>query len=99
MKDKEIKLEEIKKWSPTCYQLVIDGKVTLQDGYNLAMSDINKTSEYKGRGTGSKNLPSLDKTIQGIMKSHRPTFNDLMDSIKSQFQFTFDKSIKDYLEK
>jgi hypothetical protein len=99
MKDKEIKLEEIKRWSTTCHQLVIDGKISLQDGYNLAMSDINKTSEYKGRGTRSKNLPTLDKAIQGIMKSHRPTFNNLMDSIKSQFTFTFEIKIKEYLEK
>ena len=99
MKDSEAKLIDIKQYNEILYQYVLDKKIKLQDAYNLARSGIEMVSEYKGRGTRSKNLPTLDKTIQGIMKSHRPTFNDLMDSIKSQFQFTFEKSIKDYLEK
>jgi hypothetical protein len=56
-------------------------------------------SEFKGRGTRSKNLPSLDKVIESLMKSHKPSLDDLLDSIKKQFVFTFDKSIKDYIEK
>ena len=99
MKDKEIKLQEIQKHNPQLYQDVMDGKVKLQDAYNLDRSGIEMVSEYKGRGTRSKNLPSLDKAIETIMKSHRPSLDDLLDSIKKQFVFTFDKSIKEYLEK
>ena len=84
MKDKEIKLQEIQKHNPQLYQDVMDGKVKLQDAYNLARS---------------KNLPTLDKEIETIMKSHKPSLESLLDSIKKQFVFTWDKSIKDYLEK
>ena len=99
MKDKEIKQQEILKHNPQLYQEVMDGKLKLQDAYNKIMMDLTQTSEYKGRGTRSKNLPSLDKEIERIMKSHRPSLDDLLDSIKKQFVFTFDKSIKDYMEK
>ena len=99
MKDKEIKQQEILKHNPQLYQEVMDGKVKLQDAYNKIMMDLTQTSEYKGRGTRSKNLPSLDKEIERIMKSHRPSLDDLLDSIKKQFVFTFDSKVKDYLEK
>ena len=99
MKDSELKMNDIKQYSEILHQYVLDKKIKLQDAYNLARSGIEMVREYKGRGTGSKNLPSLDKTIEGIMKSHRPSLDDLLDSIKKQFVFTFDKSIKDYLEK
>ena len=99
MKDKEIKLQEIQKHNPQLYQDVMDGKVKLQDAYNLARSGIEMVAEFKGRGTRSKNLPSLDKVIESLKKSHKPSLDDLLDSIKKQFVFTFDKSIKEYLEK
>ena len=99
MKDRDIKLNEIKKHNPSLYQDVLDKKVKLQDAYNNTMMKLTDTSEYKGRGTRSKNLPTLDKAIETIMKSHRPSLDDLLDSIKKQFVFTFDKSIKEYLEK
>ena len=99
MKDKEIKLQEIQKHNPQLYQDVMDGKVKLQDAYNTVMMDLTKTSEYKGRGTRSKNLPSLDKAIESLMKSHRPKLEELLDAIKKQFVFTFDSKVKDYLEK
>ena len=99
MKDKDIKLKEIKKHNPQLYQDVLDDKVKLQDAYNKVMMDLTETSEYKGRGTRSKNLPTLDKEIERIMKSHRPSLDDLLDSIKKQFVFTFDDKLKDYLEK
>ena len=99
MKDSEAKLIDIKQYSEILYQYVLDKKIKLQDAYNLARSQIEMVSEYKGRGTRSKNLPTLDKAIQTIMKSHRPSLDDLLDSIKKQFVFTFDKSIKDYIEK
>ena len=98
MKD-NAKLIDIKHYNKILYQYVLDKKIKLQDAYNLARSGIEMVSEYKGRGTRSKNLPSLDKAIESLMKSHRPSLDDLLDSIKKQFVFTFDKSIKEYLEK
>ena len=99
MKDSESKLVDIKQYNPILHQYVLEKKIKLQDAYNLARSGIEMVSEYKGRGTRSKNLPSLDKAIETIMKSHRPSLDDLLDCIKKQFVFTFDKSIKEYLEK
>ena len=99
MSDSESKMADIKQFSEILYQYVVDKKIKLQDAYNLARSGIELVSEYKGRGTRSKNLPSLDKAIESLMKSHRPSLDDLLDSIKKQFVFTFDKSIKEYLEK
>jgi len=99
MKDKEIKQQEIQKHNPQLYQEVMDGKVKLQDAYNKIMMDLTQTSEYKGRGTRSKNLPSLDKEIERIMKSHHPSLEDLLNSIKKQFVFTFDDKVKVYLKK
>tara|TARA_B110000881_G_C18424159_1_gene437516 strand:- start:114 stop:413 length:300 start_codon:yes stop_codon:yes gene_type:complete len=99
MKDSESKLVDIKQYNEILHQYVLDKKIKLQDAYNLARSGIEMVSEYKGRGTRSKNLPTLDKEIETIMKSHKPSLDDLLDSIKKQFVFTWDKSIKDYLEK
>jgi len=99
MKDRESKLADINKYSELLHQYVLDKKIKLQDAYNLARSGIELVSEFKGRGTRSKNLPTLDKAIEGIMESHRPNLDDLLESIKKQFVFTFDDKIKDYLEK
>jgi len=99
MKDKDAKMTDIKLYSGILYQYVLDKKIKLQDAYNLARSGIEMVSEYKGRGTRNKNLPTLDKAIVGIMKSHRPELNELLDAIKKQFVFTFDDKLKDYLEK
>ena len=99
MKDRDIKLNEIKKHNPSLYQNVLDKKVKLQDAYNETMMKLTDTSEYKGRGTRSKNLPTLDKEIERIMKSHHPSLEDLLNSIKKQFVFTWDTKLKDYLEK
>ena len=99
MKDSESKLEDIRKFDEQLYQMVLDKKIKLQDAYNWARSKIEMVSEYKGRGTRSKNLPSLDKAIETIMKSHRPKLEELLDAIKKQFVFTFDDKLKEYLEK
>ncbi len=99
MKDRDAKMTDIKLYSGILYQYVLDKKIGLQDAYNLARSQIEMVSEYKGRGTRNKNLPTLDKVIVGIMKSHRPELNELLDAIKKQFVFTFDDKLKDYLEK
>ena len=99
MKDKDLKLEEIKKYSEMLYQYVLDDEIKLQLAYNLSRSKIELVAEYKGRGTRSSRLPTLDKAIESIMKSHRPELNELLDAIKKQFVFTWDTKLKDYLEK
>jgi len=57
MKDSELKMNDIKQYSEILHQYVLDKKIKLQDAYNLARSGIEMVREYKGRGTGSKNLP------------------------------------------
>jgi len=99
MKDRDIKLNEIKKHNPSLYQDVLDKKVKLQDAYNDTMMKLTDTSEYKGRGTRSKNISTLDKEIERIVKSHKPSLEELLDAVKKQFVFTFDTTIKDYIVK
>ena len=99
MKDSESKLIDIKQYSEILYQYVIDKKIKLQDAYNLARSQIEMVSEYKGRGTRSKNMIGLPKEMDRIMKMYKPSLDDLLDSIKKQFVFTFDDKLKDYLDK
>ena len=99
MKDSELKLADIKKYSEILYQYVLDDEIKLQLAYNLARSKIELVAEYKGRGTRSSRLPTLDKAIDTLMKSHRPSIEELLDEIKKQFVFTFDDKLKDYLEK
>ena len=94
MKDKEIKLQEIKKHNPQLYQDVVDGKVKLQDAYNTVMMDLTKTSEYKGRGTKGKNKIGLSKEMDRIMKMYKPSITELVDELKRLFPFTFDNHIK-----
>ena len=98
MKDKEIKLQEIQKHNPQLYQDVMDGKVKLQDAYNTVMMDLTKTSEYKGRGTRSKNMIGLSKEMDRIMKMYKPTLKELLDELKKLFPFTFDSEIKKILK-
>ena len=99
MKDKEIKQQEILKHNPQLYQEVMDGKVKLQDAYNKIMMDLTQTSEYKGRGTRSKNMIGLPKEMDRIMKMYKPSLKELLDELKRLFPFTFDRDVKDYLGK
>lgn len=94
MKDKEIKLQEIQKHNPQLYQEVMDGKLKLQDAYNKIMMDLTQTSEYKGRGTRSKNMIGLPKEMDRIMKMYKPSLKELLDELKRLFPFTFDSHLK-----
>ena len=96
MKDKEIKLQEIKKHNPTLYQYVIEKKIKLQDAYNLAMGGVDMVGEFKGRGTRSKNMIGLSKEMDRIMKMYKPTLKELLDELKKLFPFTFDTELKKY---
>ena len=94
MKDKEIKQQEILKHNPQLYQEVMDGKLKLQDAYNKIMMDLTQTSEYKGRGTRSKNMIGLSKEMDRIMKMYKPSLKELLDELKRLFPFTFDSHLK-----
>ena len=94
MKDSEAKLIDIKQYSEILYQYVLDKKIKLQDAYNLARSQIEMVSEYKGRGTRSKNMIGLPKEMDRIMKMYKPSLKELLDELKRLFPFTFDSHLK-----
>ena len=94
MKDSEAKLIDIKQYSEILYQYVLDKKIKLQDAYNLARSGIEMVSEYKGRGTRSKNMIGLSKEMDRVMKMYKPSLKELLDELKRLFPFTFDSEIK-----
>ena len=94
MKDKDIKLQEIKKHNPPLYSDVLGGKIGLQEAYNKTMGELNKTSEYKGRGTKGRNKIGLSKEMDRIMKMYKPTIQELLDELKRLFPFTFNKHLK-----
>ena len=96
MKDSESKLIDIKQYSEILYQYVLDKKIKLQDAYNLARSQIEMVSEYKGRGTRSKNMIGLSKEMDRIMKMYKPSLGEFLDELKKLFPFTFDTEIKKY---
>ena len=96
MKDKDIKLQEIKKHNPSLYSDVLGGKVGLQEAYNQTMGELNKTSEYKGRGTKGRNKIGLSKEMDRIMKMYKPSLGEFLDELKKLFPFTFDTEIKKY---
>ena len=47
MKDKELKMADIKQYNKILYQYVLDNKIGLQDAFNLARSGIEMVSEMQ----------------------------------------------------
>jgi hypothetical protein len=94
MKNKEIKLAEIKKHNPTLHSKVVDGEVKLQDAYNEIMGDINSTTEYRGRGTKGQNKIGLSKEVDRLNKMYKPTIEDWIEELKKLFPFTHKKHLK-----
>ena len=99
MKDKELKMADIKQYNKILYQYVLDNKIGLQDAFNLARSGIEMVSEYKGRGTRNMNLLPLNKMFENMMKAHKPSIEELLDLMRKEWTLTFDGKVKDYLEK
>ena len=58
------------------------------------MGELNKTSEYKGRGTKGRNKIGLSKELDRIMKMYKPTITDLLNELKRLFPFTHQEKIK-----
>ena len=94
MKNKEIKLAEIKKHNPTLYSKVVNGSTTLQNAYNEVMSEINNTKEFKGRGTKSTKI-TLEQEFEIIQKRYKPSIDDWIELLKKHFPFTYKDKIKD----
>ena len=93
MKNKELKLAEIKKHNPTLYSKVVNGSTTLQDAYNEVMSEINNTKEFKGRGTKSTKI-TLEQEFEIIQKRYKPKIEDWIELLKKHFPFTHQDKIK-----
>jgi len=94
MKNKEIKLAEIKKHNPTLYSKVMNGEMKLQQAYNEVMRDINSTTEYKGRGTKGQNKIGLPKEVDRLEKMYKPTIEEWIKELKRLFPFTHQNHIK-----
>ena len=92
--NREIKLAEIKKHSPSLYQKVVDGEVTLQQAYDFVMGDINSTTEYKGRGTKGQNKSGLPKEVDRLEKMYKPTIEEWIKELKRLYPFTHKKHLK-----
>ena len=92
--NREIKLAEIKKHSPSLYQKVVDGDVTLQQAYDFVMGDINSTTEYKGRGTKDQNKSGLPKEVDRLEKIYKPTIEEWIKELKRLYPFTHKKHLK-----
>jgi len=93
MISKDIKLAEIKKHNPTLHSKVMNGSTTLQDAYNEVMSEINKTKEFKGRGTKSTKI-TLEQEFEIIQKRYKPKIDDWIELLKKHFPFTHQEKIK-----
>jgi len=93
MKNKEIKLAEIKKHNPTLYSKVVNGSTTLQDAYNEVMSEINNTKEFKGRGTKSTKI-TLEQEMEIIQKRYKPSIDEWIELLKKHYPFTYKDKIK-----
>jgi hypothetical protein len=93
VKSKDIKVAEIKKHNPTLYSKVKSGDVTLQEAYNIVMSEVMNVSEMKGSGTKSNKL-TLEKEFQLINKRYKPSIDDWIELLKKEFPFTSGDKIK-----
>ena len=66
---------------------VKSGDVTLQEAYNIVMSEVMNVSEMKGSGTKSNKL-TLEKEFQLINKRYKPSIDDWIELLKKEFPFT-----------
>ena len=93
MKNKEIKLAEIKKHNPTLHSKVVNGSTTLQHAYNEVMCEINNTKEFKGRGTKSTKI-TFEHEVEIIQKRYKPKLDDWLKLLKKEFPYTYKDKLK-----
>ena len=93
MKKKDIKEAEIQKHNPTLLAKVKSGDLTLQEAYNIMMSEVMKVKEMKGKGTKSNKI-SFEEEVEIIQKRYKPTIEDWIEELKRLFPFTHQKHLK-----
>ena len=93
MSKKELKLAEIKKHNPTLFSKVKSGDITVQEAYNITMSEIMNVKEMKGKGSKSNKI-SFEQEFEIINKRYKPTLDDWLELLKKQFPFTHQDKIK-----
>ena len=93
MKKRDIKEAEIKKHNPTLLLKVKSGELTLQDAYNIVMSEIMNVKEMKAKGTKSNKI-TFEEEFEIIQKRYKPSLDDWIELLKKQFPFTYKDKIK-----
>ena len=93
LKKRDIKEAEIKKHNPTLLAKVKSGDLTLQEAYNIMMSEVMNVKEMKGKGTKSNKI-LFEEEVEIIQKRYKPTLEDWIEELKKLFPFTHQKHIK-----
>ena len=93
MKNRDIKEAEIKKHNPTLLSKVKSGDLTLQEAYNVMMSEVMNVKEMKGKGTKSNKI-SFEEEVEIIQKRYKPTLEEWIEELKRLFPFTHQKHFK-----
>ena len=94
---RDVKLVQIKEHSFELYNKVVLGDITLALAFNQMMLEKSNVKEYKGKG-GKSNKPKigLKSDMNRIFKMYKPSLSDLLEIIKKQFPFTFEKEIDEF---
>ena len=93
MKKRDIKEAEIQKHNPTLLAKVKSGDLTLQEAYNVMMSEVMNVKEMKGKGTKSNKI-SFEEEVEIIQKRYKPTLEEWIEELKRLFPFTHQKHFK-----
>jgi len=93
LKKRDIKEAEIKKHNPTLLLKVKSGELTLQDAYNIVMSEIMNVKEMKAKGTKSNKI-TFEEEFDIIQKRYKPTLEEWIDQLKKTFPFTHQNHLK-----
>ena len=98
-KSKDDKLIEIKQHSFELYNKVKFGDIELQDAYNQMGRELINVSEFKGEGTKGRNKIGLKAEFDRLHKMYQPTISDYLEELKRLFPFTYQREIKDFIDK
>ena len=93
LKKRDIKEAEIQKHNPTLLAKVKSGDLTLQEAYNIMMSEVMNVKEMKGKGTKSNKI-LFEEEVEIIQKRYKPTLEDWIEELKTLFPFTHQKHLK-----
>ena len=93
LKKRDIKEAEIQKHNPTLLAKVKSGDLTLQEAYNIMMSEVMNVKEMKGKGTKSNKI-SFEEEFDIIQKRYKPTLEEWTDQLKKTFPYTHQDKIK-----